>query len=81
MLSDFEKAVLKNNQIPLEDVESVDSEYVVTMKDGTQHRIVECYSRVMGYLRPKSEYNIGKRQEHNDRRLFDNDKCSDSVSE
>lgn len=79
MLSEFELAVLKNNKINAEDVESVDSSLVVTLKDGSKHQIVESFSRVMGYLRPMSEYNIGKRQEHEDRKLFlqpGEDKCS-----
>lgn len=70
MLSEFEEAVLKNNRIDPENVESVDASLVVTFKDGTKQQIVECYSRVMGYLRPQSEYNVGKRQEHADRKLF-----------
>ena len=70
MLSEFELAVLKNNKIDAEDVESVDSSLVVTLKDGSKHQIVESFSRVMGYLRPMSEYNVGKRQEHADRKLF-----------
>lgn len=70
MLSEFELAVLKNNKIDAEDVESVDSSLVVTLKDGSKHQIVESFSRVMGYLRPMSEYNVGKRQEHADRELF-----------
>ena len=70
MLSEFEEAVLKNNRIDPENVESVDANLVVTFKDGTKQQIVECYSRVMGYLRPQSEYNVGKRQEHADRKLF-----------
>lgn len=70
MLSEFELAVLKNNKINAEDVESVDSSLVVTLKDGSKHQIVESFSRVMGYLRPMSEYNVGKRQEHADRKLF-----------
>lgn len=28
----------------------------------------------MGYLRSKSDFNVGKRQEHDDRTLFSNDK-------
>lgn len=79
MLSEFELAVLKNNRIDAEDVESVDSSLVVTLKDGSKHQIVESFSRVMGYLRPMSEYNIGKRQEHEDRKLFQQpgeDECS-----
>lgn len=70
MLSEFELAVLKNNQIDPSTVESVDSKYVVTLKDGTKHQIVECYTRCMGYIKPMSEFNIGKRQEHADRQLF-----------
>lgn len=49
MLSEFELAVLKNNSIDPDEVESVSKEYVVTLKDGTKHQIVECYSRVMGW--------------------------------
>lgn len=75
MLSEFELAVLKNNRINPEDVESVSTDMVVTMKDGTKHQIAEVYSRVMGYLRPMSEYNIGKRQEHADRKLFVEEKA------
>lgn len=70
MLSEFELAVLKNNSIDPNTVSSVDANYVVTLKDGTKHQIVECYSRVMGYIKPMSEYNVGKRQEHADRQLF-----------
>lgn len=77
MLSEFEKAVLKNNQINEDDVEGVSTTYEVTMKDGTKHQLCEVYTRVMGYLRPKSEYNVGKRQEHTDRVLFSNDKVGE----
>lgn len=77
MLSEFEKAVLRNNQIDENDVEGVSTSYEVTMKDGTKHQLCEVYTRVMGYLRPKSEFNVGKRQEHNDRILFNNDKVGD----
>lgn len=31
----------------------------------------EIFTRVMGYIRPVSEYNIGKRQEHADRVHFE----------
>lgn len=70
MLSDFELAVLKNNKIDPNDVEGVTTGYVVKMKDGSEHQLCEIYTRVMGYLRPKSEFNVGKRQEHDDRVLF-----------
>ena len=77
MLNEFEKAVLKNNGISEDDVDGVSTTYVVKMKDGSEHQLVECYSRVMGYLRPMSEYNVGKRQEHTDRVLFSNDKVGE----
>lgn len=70
MLSEFAKAVLKTHNINEEDVDEVSDNLVVTFKDGTKHQIVECWSRVMGYYRPMSEYNVGKRQEHADRKLF-----------
>ena len=70
MLSEFELAVLKNNAINPDDVEGVSTTYVVTMKDGRKHQLCEVYSRVMGYIKPMSEYNVGKRQEHLDRTLF-----------
>lgn len=70
MLSEFAQNVLKNNKIDEKDVESVDNNLVITFKDGTKQQIVECWSRCMGYYRPMSEYNVGKRQEHADRTLF-----------
>ena len=35
---------------------------------------VECYTRIVGYFRPKSESNKGKQAEINDRRPFDANK-------
>lgn len=70
MLSEFAQSVLKSHKIDENDVESVDNNLVITFKDGTKQQICEVWSRVMGYYRPKSEYNIGKRQEHDDRTLF-----------
>lgn len=79
MLSEWELSVLKNNRINPDNVESVSAEMVVTMKDGSRHQIVENISRVMGYLRSMSEYNIGKRQEHADRQLFVEEKAGCSC--
>ena len=43
---------------------------------------VECYTRIVGYFRPKSESNKGKLAEINDRRLFDaNAYCKKEFSE
>ena len=36
----------------------------------------EVWSRVMGYHRPVSSWNAGKQQEHRDRKLFVEGKCS-----
>ena len=79
MLSEFELSVLKSNKIDPEQVASVDANLVVTMKDGTKQQICEVYSRVMGYLRSMSEYNVGKRQEHEDRQLFVEEKAGCSC--
>lgn len=48
MLTDFQKAILKNNRIDENDVDSVDASYVITFKDGTQQQLCEVWSRVMG---------------------------------
>ena len=35
-----------------------------------QRQICEVYSRVVGYIRPIQQWNIGKKQEHKDRKFF-----------
>ena len=43
---------------------------------------VECYTRIVGYFRLKSESNRGKQAEINDRRLFDaNEYCKREFTE
>ena len=74
MLTEWEKSILKKNRINEEDVESVTPEMVVTFKDGSERRICEVWSRVMGYLRPSTEYNIGKYSEFKERKYFSEDK-------
>ena len=34
---------------------------------------------VMGYLRPKQDYNLGKKQEHSDRVLFTESKAFEAI--
>lgn len=75
MLSKAEKSILKSNRIEEEDVESVSTDMLVTFKDGSQRRICEVWSRVMGYLRPSTEFNIGKYSEFKERKYFVEDKC------
>lgn len=70
MLSDWALGVLKANRIPEEDVADLSGDMLVTMKDGSTHRICENWSRVMGYLRPSTEYNKGKYSEFKDRKYF-----------
>jgi hypothetical protein len=41
----------------------------VTLTDDERQR-VECWTRVMGYHRPVSSFNVGKRQEFEDRKPF-----------
>ncbi len=38
----------------------------------------ECYTRVMGYLRPVNWYNIGKKSEFYSRKYFDEKKLDNS---
>ncbi len=46
---------------------------LVPDEDRTQ---VECWTRVMGYYRPISEFNIGKSQEHRDRKFMTESKAN-----
>ena len=43
-------------------------------------QVGECYSRVMGYLRPVSEWNIGKKSEYADRKTFVVDAVNKTLS-
>ena len=42
---------------------------VITLKDEERQKC-EIWTRVMGYYRPFSEFNIGKKSEHRERSLF-----------
>ncbi len=43
------------------------------VKENLEEKRTKCevYSRVVGYLRPTSQWNLGKQQEFKDRKLFD----------
>ena len=41
----------------------------ITLTD-EERQPVECYTRIMGYYRPETEANIGKRQEIKERKHF-----------
>lgn len=49
-------------------------------KDGKEIQRTPCqvYTRVMGYLRPVSHYNIGKKSEFYSRKYFDEQKIANS---
>ena len=36
----------------------------------------ECWTRVMGYMRPTNQFNIGKKQEASERKYFSIDKLT-----
>ena len=47
-----------------------DARQIVTFKDGSEHQVVECYCRCMGYIKATSQYNKGKQSEFNERKWF-----------
>jgi hypothetical protein len=49
-----------------------DAQQVTVMVDGEPRvrQLVECWTRVMGYHRPLTSFNIGKREEHRERLHF-----------
>ena len=47
--------------------------------DDSKRTKCEVWSRVMGYLRPKQDYNLGKKQEHSDRMLFTESKAFETI--
>lgn len=46
----------------------------ITLNDNERQRC-EVWTRVMGYHRPVSSFNIGKQSEHHERVFFKEDKC------
>jgi anaerobic ribonucleoside-triphosphate reductase len=62
---------------PLSDIAECDlSMQQVTMVDGRVRQVTERYTRVIGYHRPVSAYNLGKQSEHNDRTYFSEKRAS-----
>ncbi len=43
--------------------------------DDDERQPCEVWTRVMGYHRPVSSFNIGKKGEHQERRFFREEKC------
>lgn len=63
MLNDWAIGILNANRIDPKEVEEVRGDMLVKFKNGEEKRLCEVWSRVMGYLRPSSEYNKGKYSE------------------
>jgi len=43
----------------------------MVVREGCCNKECEVYSRVVGYYRPIDQWNIGKKQEFKDRKVFD----------
>jgi anaerobic ribonucleoside-triphosphate reductase-like protein len=58
---------------------TVSSVASVALKDEERQRC-EVWTRVMGYHRPVSSFNTGKKGEFNERQYFEEWRCSDSTA-
>ena len=54
-------------------VQTLVGNHTITLKD-EERQECEIWTRVMGYYRPVSEFNIGKKSEHNERIFFEESK-------
>jgi hypothetical protein len=50
----------------------------IVLKD-EERQTCEVWTRVMGYYRPVSEFNIGKKSEHSDRLYFSENKTLETI--
>lgn len=46
----------------------------------TERQACEVWTRVMGYHRPVSSFNIGKKGEHKERRFFRETRCAPALA-
>lgn len=70
MLNDWAISVLNANRIDPNEVEEVHGDMIVKFKNGEEKRLCEIWQRVMGYLRPTTEFNKGKYSEFVTRKYF-----------
>lgn len=56
------------------------NEEEIVLKD-EERQPCEVWTRVMGYFRPVSEFNIGKKSEYADRKCFNISKALEHISE
>ena len=59
-------------------LQTVIGTHEITLKD-EERQECEIWTRVMGYYRPVSEFNIGKKSEHYERTFFDEAKSLQSA--
>lgn len=59
-------------------VEAVIGNHSIVLKD-EERQTCEVWTRVMGYYRPVSEFNIGKKGEHNERLYFSENKTLETI--
>lgn len=52
--------------------------HAITIID-EERQVCEVWTRVMGYYRPVSEFNIGKKSEHAERNHFREEKAAESL--
>ena len=57
-------------------VQALVNNHTITLKD-EERQVCEVWTRVMGYYRPVSEFNIGKKSEHAERTYFVENKVTD----
>ena len=59
-------------------VQTLVGKHTITLKD-EERQECEIWTRVMGYYRPVSEFNIGKKSEHNERIYFEESKTINAL--
>ena len=62
--------ILKNNQAPEEQFVSLLNDTNGTKLSDAERQLCEVYTRVMGYIRPKTEFNLGKQAECAERKYY-----------
>lgn len=55
------------------------SEKDLLQKYESERQPCECWTRVMGYFRPLSQFNIGKQSEFKERKWFKNEAIKDII--
>ena len=59
-------------------VQALVGKHSIILKD-EERQECEIWTRVMGYYRPVSEFNIGKKSEHSERLFFEENKALNSI--